>query len=127
LIDPPFRSLHRDGIFTNGATFYGKNKSAQRFFLTLSVDYYSATLWTPPYSSHQQFLYDTIDKMHREGNSYIKISQWMNDNGHLTPRGSVFKPNHAWSIHKKKAKSNQRFSRSFEPVINDINVDVVQI
>jgi hypothetical protein len=41
--------------------------------------YYSATLWHPPYSIYQQFLFDTIDSMHKEGNSYIKIAQWMNE------------------------------------------------
>jgi len=65
--------------------------------------------------------------MHKDGNSYIKISQWMNDNGHLTPRGSVFKPNHAWSIHKKKRKSIDRFSRAFEPEITDIGIDIAKL
>jgi hypothetical protein len=80
-----------------------KNKDIQlnQYYLTLSVDYFSASLWHPPYSEYQQYLFDTIDKMHKAGNSYIKIAQWMNDNNHLTPRGSVFKPNHAWSIHMK--------------------------
>ena len=96
-----------------------------RFFLTLNVDYYSATLWHPPYSEYQQFLFNTIDKMHKEGNSYIKIAQWMNEQGHLTPRGSIFKPNHAWSIHMKKRKSNERFSRTYDPQITDIGIDIM--
>jgi hypothetical protein len=108
-----------DGIL-DGQTY--KNK---RFYITLNVVYYSATLWHPPYSIYQQFLFDTIDSMHKEGNSYIKIAQWMNEQGHLTPRGSVFKPNHAWSIHMKKRKSNERFSRTYDSEITDIGIDII--
>jgi hypothetical protein len=49
----------------------------------------------------------------------------MNDNNHLTPRGSVFKPNHAWSIHMKKRKSNERFSRTYDSEITDIGIDII--
>jgi hypothetical protein len=104
-----------------GGQIYKNN----RFYITLNVAYYSATLWHPPYSEYQQFLFDTISKMHAEGNSYIKIAQWMNEQGHLTPRGSIFKPNHAWSIHMKKRKSIDRFSRSYDPQITDIGIDII--
>ena len=96
-----------------------------RFYITLNVIYFSATLWQAPYSEYQQFLFDTINEMYQQGNSYIKIAQWMNQQGHLTPRGSVFKPNHAWSIHMKKQKSIDRFARSYQPEIIDIGVDII--
>lgn len=96
-----------------------------RFYITLNVVYFSATLWQAPYSEYQQYLFDTIDSMHKEGSSYIKIAQWMNDNNPLTPRGSIFKPNHAWSIHMKKRKSIDRFSRSYDPEITDIGIDII--
>ena len=96
-----------------------------RFYITLNVVYFSATLWQAPYSEYQQFLFDTISKMHADGTSYIKISQWFNDNNHLTPRGSIFKPNHAWSIHMKKQKSIDRFARSYQPQITDIGIDII--
>jgi DNA invertase Pin-like site-specific DNA recombinase len=117
---PRSKLLHRSGMFSNDHSYEGR-----KFFLTLSVDYYSATLWHPPYSEYQQFLFDTISKMHAEGNSYIKIAQWMNEQGHLTPRGSIFKPNHAWSIHMKKRKSIDRFSRTYDPEITDIGIDII--
>jgi hypothetical protein len=107
-------------MFTNDQSYEGS-----KFFLTLSVDYYSATLWHPPYSEYQQFLFNTISKMHAEGNSYIKIAQWFNDNNHLTPRGATFKANHAWSIHMKKQKSINRFARTYDPEITDINIDII--
>jgi hypothetical protein len=93
--------------------------------LTLAVDYYSASLWQAPYSEYQQYLFDTISKMHAEGNSYLKIAQWMNEQGHLTPRGSTFKANHAWSIHMKKSKSINRFARTYVPEITSIGVDII--
>ncbi len=102
-----------------------KTITKNKFFLTLSVDYYSATLWYSPYNDYQQFLFDTISKMHDEGNSFIKIAKWLNQNHYLTPRGSDFKPNHAWSIYTKKNRSIQRFSRVYEPNISDLSIDVV--
>ena len=111
--------LDGNRMFSNGHLFGGTD-----LFLSVSVDYHSATLWTAPYSDYQQFLFDTIDRMHQAGNSYIKIAQWMNDNNHLTPRGAVFKPNHAWSIHIKKRKSIARFSRAYAPQITDVGIDI---
>jgi hypothetical protein len=55
---------------------------------------------------------------------YIKIAQWMNEQVHLTPRGSIFKPNNAWSIHMKKRKSIDRFSRSYDSEITHIGIFV---
>jgi hypothetical protein len=118
-------SFNGDGFGSNSHHINSKDIEKNQYYLTLSVDYYSATLWHPPYSEYQQFLFDTIDKMHKDGNSYIKIAQWMNDNNHLTPRGSVFKPNHAWSIHMKKQKSINRFARTYIPEIIDIGVDII--
>ncbi len=117
--------LHRREICSNGFHINGKDIEKNQYYLTLSVDYYSATLWHPPYSEYQQFLFDTINEMYQQGNSYIKIAQWMNDNNHLTPRGSVFKPNHAWSIHMKKQKSINRFARTYEPSITNIGIDII--
>jgi hypothetical protein len=96
-----------------------------RFYITLNVVYHSATLWQAPYSEYQQYLFDTIDSMHKEGNSYLSIAQWMNEQGHLTPRGSTFKANHAWSIHMKKRKSINRFARTYVPEITSIGVDII--
>jgi hypothetical protein len=117
--------LYRSGFGSN--SFHVKNKDIElnQYYLTLAVDYYSATLWHPPYSEYQQFLFDTISKMHKEGSNYVQIAQWMNEQGHLTPRGSVFKPNHAWSIHMKKRKSIDRFSRTYDPEITDIGIDII--
>ena len=106
-------------MFLNGHSYEGMG-----FSLSVSVDYHSSTLWTAPYSDYQQFLFDTINRMHQEGCSYIKIAQWMNENNHLTPRGSVFKPNHAWSIHMKKRRSIERFTRTYEPEITSIGIDI---
>jgi hypothetical protein len=121
----PSSLFHRNGFGSNSHHVKNKDIELNQYYLTLSVDYFSASLWHPPYSEYQQFLFDTIDSMHKEGNSYIKIAQWMNQQGHLTPRGSVFKPNHAWSIHMKKRKSIDRFSRTYDPEITDIGIDIM--
>ena len=80
----PSKLLHGNGFGSNSHHVKNKDIELNQYYLTLSVDYYSATLWHPPYSEYQQFLFDTIDSMHKEGNSYLSIAQWMNDNNHLT-------------------------------------------
>jgi len=123
-----FRTFHSTVTEKHSSDSAASNQgnTSGNFFLCLSIEYTSATLWLPSYSNYQQFLYNTIDRMHLEGKSYIKIAQWMNDNGHLTPRGSIFKPNHAWSIHIKKRKSNEKVSRSFTPEITSMGIDITK-
>jgi hypothetical protein len=101
-----------------------KDSDAMRYFLTLSIEINIADLWVPHYSEHQQYLYDTILKFRDQGWSYIKISQWFNDNNILTPRGKQFIPPSVFSIVKKKRISNERFNRTFPSKINDADINV---
>jgi hypothetical protein len=101
-----------------------KDSNANRYFLTLSIEINIADLWVSYYSEHQQYLYDTIIKFRDQGWSFIKISQWFNDNNILTPRGKQFIPPSVFSIVKKKRISNERFNRSFPPTINDADISV---
>ena len=112
--------LDGNRLFSNGPSYAGMG-----FALSVSVDFLSPTLWISPYSDYQQFLFSKIDQLHQEGHSYIKISKWMNEHNHLTPRGSVFKPNHAWSIHNKKRKSIERYARTFDPSIRDMSIQII--
>ena len=34
----------------------------------------------------------------------VQIADWLNENGHLTPRGNKFKNNHVHSIAKKRKR-----------------------
>ena len=34
----------------------------------------------------------------------VQIANWLNDNGHKTPRGNIFKNNHVHSIAKKRKR-----------------------
>ena len=105
-------------------TILTKDSNANRYFLTLSIEINIADLWVSHYSEHQQYLYDTIIKFRDQGWSFIKISQWFNDNNILTPRGKQFIPPSVFSIVKKKRISNDRFNRSFTPTINDADINV---
>jgi hypothetical protein len=101
-----------------------KDSDAMRYFLTLSIEINIADLWVSHYSEHQQYLYDTIVKFRDQGWSYIKISQWFNDNNILTPRGKQFIPPSVFSIVKKKRISNERFNRTFPSKINDADINI---
>ena len=79
-----------------------------------------------PYSPHQTKLFDIISQKHEEdGQNFQQISDWFNENNHLTPRGHTFKQNHVWSIYMKKQRSIQRFSRQFDHQITDIEVNML--
>ena len=101
-----------------------KDSDALRYYLTLSIEINIADLWVSHYSEHQQYLYDTILKYRDQGWSYIKISQWFNDNHILTPRGKKFIPPSVFSIVKKKKISNERFNRTFPAKINEADINV---
>lgn len=101
-----------------------KDSNAVRYFLSLSIEINIADLWVSHYSEHQQYLHDTISKFRDQGWSYIKISQWFNENNILTPRGKQFIPASVHSIIKKKKISNERFNRTFPTLINEVDINV---
>ena len=42
--------------------------------------------------------------MRNRGNNDVQIANWLNDNGHKTPRGNTFRNNHVHSIAKKRKR-----------------------
>jgi len=91
----------------------------------LSVELKSSFLWTPPYTTYQQKIFDlTCSKHELEGLNFQQISDWFNEQNLSTPRGKIFTQSHVWSIYMKKKRSIQRFSRMFVPVITDIGIHV---
>ena len=96
------------------------------YSLRMTVDLTCSYLWKSPYSSYQLELFDTICKLHEDdGMDFKQISDWLNRNGYKSPRGKTLKENHVWSIYTKKQRSNQRFSREFDPEVTVMKVDVV--
>ena len=72
--------------------------------LCFDLNLSSQNLWTPTYSNHQQFLYDTITDLRQKEMNDVQIANWLNENGHKTPRGNTFRNNHVHSIVKKRRK-----------------------
>jgi hypothetical protein len=72
--------------------------------LCFDLNLSSQNLWTPTYSNHQQFLYDTITNLREKEMNDVQIANWLNENGHKTPRGNTFRNNHVHSIVKKRRK-----------------------
>ena len=66
------------------------------------------------YSEYQQFLYDTIFKLHNEGLNFQQIADWLNENGITTVRGKTFRNNHVHSIIKKKRIRDEILNQQIE-------------
>jgi len=105
----------------NSNHFYTKG-----FFLSMVIRVSSSNLWMSPYSEYQQKLFDIIREQHEDQKmNFVQISNWLNENNYLTPRGKVFSQPLAWSMYTKKQRSLKRFSRSFEPEILNSKLEVV--
>lgn len=100
--------------------------NSKGFYLSMVIRVTSSNLWLSPYNDYQQKLFDIIREQHEDRKmNFVQISNWMNENNYLTPRGKVFSQQHCWSIYTKKKRSLNRFSRSFEPEIINSKVDIV--
>lgn len=95
------------------------------YSIRLDVELKSSYLWTPPYSSYQQKLFDITSKKHEnEGLNFKQISDWFNEQNYTTPRGKTFTEGHVWSIYTKKKRSIQQFTRTFDHVITDMRIQL---
>ena len=83
-----------------GEGVVGYPNSLLCFDLTLT----SPNLRIPNYSQYQHFLYETIIELRNKEMNYVQIANWLNENGHLTPRGNTFRNNHVHSISKKRKR-----------------------
>ena len=81
---------------------------------------------TPPYSEYQQFLYDNIMRLLKDGYNYKQIAGWMNENGFKTPRDKKFRNAHAHSIVKKKKARDVKISRTYEPIISNFSLKFIE-
>ena len=92
------------------------------YFIEFTVTVSSSNLNNYFYSEHQQYLYDTIKKLHGKGLGYRKISNWFNERDIKTPRGSEFKGNYVFSILKKGRIREERLNRESEWNIHSVKI-----
>jgi hypothetical protein len=76
------------------------------------------------YSEHQQYLYNTIKKLHKKGLGYRKISNWFNERNIKTPRGSEFQGNYVYSILKKGRIREERINQKSEWKIKKVKINL---
>ena len=69
-------------------------------YLTFTLTLRSAHLYHQPYSPYQQFLYNTLSDLQDKGMNFTEIAHWMNEQGHKTSTGKVFRSGHVHSILK---------------------------
>jgi hypothetical protein len=74
------------------------------------------------YSDYQLFLYKTIVSHRKNGKSFNKISSWMNQQGHLTPKGKTFRGTHVFSILKKKQLREERLGCMHKPELRNFDI-----
>ena len=73
-------------------------------YLYFKFNLTSQNLRVPRYSDYQHFLYKTITEMREKGMNDVQIANWLNNNGHPTPRGNKFKNAHVHSKKKRKRR-----------------------
>ena len=56
--------------------------------------------------------------------NYKEITEWLNDNGYKTLRGSKFKINHTHSIVKKKRLSNQTHTKIYPSELSNCSLEI---
>ena len=95
-------------------------------FLIINILFKSPNLWVPPYSQHQQRLFNIIRSQHEEqGKNFVEICNYLISKGYKSTRGKDLTQSIVWSIYTKKIKSIQRFGRVFDPVITDVKLDLI--
>ena len=93
-----------------------------------SISVVTTNLWKSNYTGYQEYLFNRIRSYIEENLTpigYRKISQIFNNEGLLTPRGSVFKNNHVFSIYKKGKIRLERINRKDIVEISDVIVEVL--
>jgi len=94
--------------------------------LVMTVRLTSSNLWLSPYSQYQQELFDIIRNFKENDDwTFKQISDWLVDNDYRTPRDKTFTHKHVWSMYTKKKRSIERFNREYEPVIKNVDIDIV--
>lgn len=81
----------------------------------------SQNLRVSRYSDYQHFLFKTITEMREKGMNDVQIANWLNENGHPTPRGNKFKNSHVHSIAKKRKRRLEILDRKPTLSISNIN------
>ncbi|MDB4831844.1 hypothetical protein OAH28_04095 [Hyphomicrobiales bacterium] len=100
----------------------GYSNSLLYFDINLS----SQNLRIPNYSTYQHFLYETITEYRNKGMNDVQIANWLNDNGHKTPRGNTFRNNNAHSIAKKRKRRLDILDTEPTMSISDMNVQYIK-
>ena len=120
---PPTKSIRHRGI----VWFDGKSipQSNVDVIFTFEVEVRISNLWVAPYSSYQQFLYDTICKFHKKGWNYQEIADWFNSNDYTTARGKKFFNSSCQSIVKKKYLRDARLSKRHPWTISNFGISFV--
>ena len=89
--------------------------------LCFDLNLTSPNLRIPNYSQYQHFLYETIIELRNKEMNDVQIANWLNENGHLTPRGNTFRNNHVHSIAKKRKRRLEIIDTKPTVSISNIN------
>ena len=114
---------HRGIVWFDGKSIPQSNTIDVIF--TFEVEVRISNLWVAPYSSYQQFLYDTICKFRKKGWNYQQIADWFNSNDYTTARGKKFFNSSCHSIVKKKHLRDARLSKRYPWKISNFGVSFV--
>jgi len=92
----------------------------------MNVQLTSSNLWLSPYSQYQHKLFNIIRDFRENSDwNFKQISDWLVENDYRTPRDKTFTHKHVWSMYTKKKRSIERFNREYEPIIKNVDIDIV--
>ena len=97
--------------------------------VTIRFRVITTKLWESNYSEYQEFLYNKIKGLKEDFLTpigYRKISQILNEEGLKTPRGSVFKNTHVYSIYKKGKIREERINREDIVEIQEFKIETIE-
>ena len=89
--------------------------------LCFDLNFTSSNLRLLNYSQYQHFLYETIIELRNKEMNDVQIANWLNENGHHTPRGNTFRNNHVHSIAKKRKRRLEIMES--EPTLSISNIN----
>ena len=93
-------------------------------FLSFTVHIHSSNLWYSPYFNHQQRLAEIITDLRNDREmTFLRIADFLNENGYKTPRGYAFTSSHAHSIYIKSKIRSNRYGKTFYSQLKDIKIN----
>ena len=104
---------------------FSGNPPTTEVYFTFDLDIIASHLHGSNYTEYQQFLYETITDLRTKHWSFLKIANWLNENGYSTVRGKTFRNAHVHSIVRKKRVKDERLTKRHKPRLSNFGIRLI--